>query len=310
MSKATFFTRRHIVFICATLCCLLWGSAYPAIKNGYALLSIAPTDVAAQMLFAGYRFVLAGLVLLAVTAISGTSLGGLNPRQWGQITVLGLTQTALQYVFFYIGLSYATGVKASIMNATGTFFSVMLAHFLYHNDRLNQRKIIGCAVGFTGVVVVNFTGNLLNLDFTFLGEGFVVIAAFILAAASIYGKRISQSMDAMLMTGYQLTIGGVALILIGWLGGGELSGFTWTSGLLLVYLALLSSVAFTLWSALLKYNPVGMVTIFNFLVPIFGALLSAIFLNESILEWKNLLALGLVSLGIWLVTRPQHAFLK
>jgi drug/metabolite transporter (DMT)-like permease len=310
MSKATFFTRRHIVFICATLCCLLWGSAYPAIKNGYALLSIAPTDVAAQMLFAGYRFVLAGLVLLAVTAISGTSLGGLNPRQWGQITVLGLTQTALQYVFFYIGLSYATGVKASIMNATGTFFSVMLAHFLYHNDRLNQRKIIGCAVGFTGVVVVNFTGNLLNLDFTFLGEGFVVIAAFILAAASIYGKRISQSMDAMLMTGYQLTIGGVALILIGWLGGGELSGFTWTSGLLLVYLALLSSVAFTLWSALLKYNPVGMVTIFNFLVPIFGALLSAIFLNESILEWKNLLALGLVSLGIWLVTRPQHPFLK
>lgn len=310
MSKATFFTRRHIVFICATLCCLLWGSAYPAIKNGYALLSIAPTDVAAQMLFAGYRFVLAGLVLLAVTAISGTSLRGLAPRQWGQITVLGLTQTALQYVFFYIGLSYATGVKASIMNATGTFFSVMLAHFLYHNDRLNQRKIIGCAVGFTGVVVVNFTGSMLNLDFTLLGEGFVVIAAFILAAASIYGKRISQSMDAMLMTGYQLTIGGVALILIGWIGGGELSGFTWASGLLLLYLALLSSVAFTLWSALLKHNPVGMVTIFNFLVPIFGALLSAMFLNESILEWKNLLALILVSLGIWLVTRPQHPFLK
>lgn len=310
MSKAAFFTRRHIVFLFATLCCLLWGSAYPAIKNGYALLSIAPTDVAAQMLFAGYRFVLAGVILLAVTAVSGTSLGGLAPRQWGQITVLGLTQTALQYVFFYIGLSYATGVKASIMNATGTFFSVMLAHFLYHNDRLSQGKVIGCAVGFTGVVVVNFTGNMLNLDFTLLGEGFVVIAAFILAGASIYGKRISQSMDAMLMTGYQLTIGGGALVLIGWIGGGELSGFTWASGLLLVYLALLSSVAFTLWSALLKYNPVGMVTIFNFLVPVFGALLSAMFLNESILEWKNLLALVLVSLGIWLVTRPQHPFLK
>lgn len=151
---------------------------------------------------------------------------------------------------------------------------------------------------------------MLNLDFTLLGEGFVVIAAFILAAASIYGKRISQSMDAMMMTGYQLTIGGGALLLIGWIGGGELSGFTWASGLLLLYLALLSSVAFTLWSALLKYNPVGMVTIFNFLVPVFGALLSAMFLNESILEWKNLLALVLVSLGIWLVTRPQHPFLK
>jgi drug/metabolite transporter (DMT)-like permease len=48
-----------------------------------------------------------------------------------------------------------------------------------------------------------------------------------------------------------------------------------------------------------------MITIFNFLVPIFGALLSALFLHENILEWKNLLALLLVCSGIWLVTRVR-----
>ena len=68
---------------------------------------------------------------------------------------------------------------------------------------------------------------------------------------------------------------------------------------------LLSSVAFALWTILLKYNRVGLVTVFNFLVPVFGAVLSAIFLGETILEWKNVAALALVCSGIWLVTKQR-----
>ena len=55
---------------------------------------------------------------------------------------------------------------------------------------------------------------------------------------------------------------------------------------ILGYLTLLSSVAFALWSILLKYNRVGMIAPFNFLIPVSGALLSAIFLGENILELK------------------------
>src|SRR5690606_26295316 len=227
--------------------------------------------------------------------------------QLRQIAILGLTQTTIQYVFFYVGLAYATGVKASIMNATGTFFSVLLAHFIYHNDRLTHRKVLGCAVGFFGVLVVNFNGSLLDLDFALMGEGFIVIAAFILAAASIYGKRISQQMDVMLMTAWQLSLGGLALMVLGWSTGGALGSFDRQSALLLIYLALLSSAAFALWGTLLKYNPVGMVTIFNFLVPVFGVLLSALFLGETMLEWKYLIALVLVCTGIFLVTRLPRA---
>jgi drug/metabolite transporter (DMT)-like permease len=222
-----------------------------------------------------------------------------------QITTLGLTQTSLQYIFFYVGLAYTTGVKGSIMNATGTFFSVLLAHFIYHNDRLSLNKVVGCLVGFVGVMVVNFNQDLLDFDFSLAGEGSVVMAAFILSAASIYGKKVSQSMDSVVLTGYQLGIGGVALLLGGYLAGGTLTGFTLASSALLLYLAVLSSVAFALWTILLKYNRVGMVTIFNFLIPIFGAILSAIFLGESILEWKNLLALGLGCFGIWLVNKEK-----
>lgn len=300
----------------ATLCCMLWGSAYPAIKNGYELFSIATDDIPGKMVFAGYRFLLAGLVLLVMGRLGGRRITGLGVRRLGQLTLLGLTQTALQYVFFYIGLSYATGVKASILNATGTFFSVLMAHFIYKNDRLSHNRILGCLVGFVGVMVVNLGSQGLDFQFTWLGEGSIVMAAFVLSAASIYGKKISQSMDAVVMTGYQLALGGFALILLGYGTGGTLTGFTWASSAMLAYLVVLSAAAFSLWSILLKHNPVGTVTVFNFLIPVFGSVLSAVFLDESILEWKNAVALLLVCFGIWRVTvenpaiRPVHGRTK
>lgn len=298
-----YFSQRKVVFLLAGFCCLLWGSAYPAIKSGYALFAIATGDVSSKMVFAGYRFVLAGFFLLLMAKLVQRQRLTLTQKNLQQVVTLGLAQTSLQYVFFYIGLAYTTGVKGSIMNGTGTFFSVILAHFIFQNDRLSWRKMLGCGVGFAGVMMVNFNPDVLDFHFTLLGEGFVVLAAFVLAAASIYGKQVSQRMDSILMTGYQLGIGGLVLAAGGHAFGGTLAGLSWQSVALLLYLALLSSVAFALWTILLKFNSVGSVAVFNFLIPVFGALLSALFLGESILEWKNVGALALVCAGIVLVTR-------
>ena len=296
-----------MVFACATLACLLWGSAYPSIKSGYTLMHILSGDIPGKLLFAGYRFFFAGLVLLVFCALSGRKLRLESWSQAGEVCLLGLLQTSLQYVFFYIGLAYTTGVKGSIMNGTGTFFSVLMAHFIYHNDRLSVARVIGCLVGFGGVMVVNLSPDLLDFHFSLAGEGSVVLAAFILSVGGIYGKRISQKMDSITLTGYQLTFGGAVLLVAGWLGGGHLEAFTLASGSLMAYMVFLSAVAFALWTILLKFNRVGMISVFNFLIPIFGAALSAIFLGERIFEWKNLLALILVCGGIWLVTKEPKA---
>jgi drug/metabolite transporter (DMT)-like permease len=307
MDSRQFFSGRKAVFLLATLCCLLWGSAYPAIKNGYAMFAIAADDIPGKLVFAGWRFLFAGWVLLLLARLMNKQIFAFSRRDLGALTLLGLTQTTLQYVFFYVGLAYTTGVKGSILNATGTFFSVLLAHFIYHNDRLSYRKVIGCSVGFAGVMVVNLAGGATGFDFEFtlLGEGFIVIAAFVLSAATIYGKRLSQKMDSMVMTGHQLAIGGAVLLLMGYGSGGTLQGFTLASTALLAYMVVLSSAAFAVWATLLKYNRVGMVTVFNFLIPVFGALLSALFLGEDILEWRNALALVMVSAGIWWVTTER-----
>ncbi|MEX9253324.1 DMT family transporter [Pseudenterobacter timonensis] len=302
-SSSSVFSRKKVAYACATLCCLLWGSSYPAIKSGYELFQIAADDIPSKLVFAGYRFLFAGLLLLLFAFIQRKPLARLTPRQFGQLTALGLTQTALQYLFFYIGLAYTTGVKGSIMNATGTFFSVLLAHFIYQNDRLSYNKTLGCILGFAGVMLVNFNSGLKDVSFIWNGDGFIVLAAFILSAATLYGKRISQTVDPTVMTGWQLAIGGAALVAGGYATGGTLEVHSMKAVAVLGYLTLLSSVAFALWSALLKVNRVSMIAPFNFVIPVAGTVLSAIFLGENILDIKYAIALVLVCSGIWWVNK-------
>ncbi|NUL38407.1 DMT family transporter [Kosakonia sacchari] len=300
---ASVFARRNVAYACATLCCLLWGSSYPAIKNGYELFHIATDDIPSKVVFAGYRFLFAGVLLLLFALAQRKPIGRLSAMQFGQLTVLGLTQTTLQYTFFYIGLAYTTGVNGSIMNATGTFFSVLLAHFIYQNDKLSYNKSLGCILGFAGVMLVNFHSGMRDFVFVWNGDGFIVLAAFILSAATLYGKRISQTVDPTVMTGWQLAIGGVALLIGGYLSGGTLEVHSFSAVAILGYLTLLSAVAFALWSMLLKVNRVSMIAPFNFVIPVAGSVLSAIFLGENILEIKYAVALVLVCSGIWWVNK-------
>ena len=305
MENKKIITNKKFVASIATLCCLLWGSAYPAIKSGYILFNIEASDVSSKIVFAGYRFTMAGLLVLILAKVFGQKLFSFSKKDFLSLIILGITQTTLQYIFFYIGLANTTGVKGSIMNSMGTFFSVFLAHYLYKNDKLNVQKIIGCIVGFIGVMIVNFSADLLNISFNFKGEGFVIISSFMFSVAAIYGKKLTQSMDVMVVTGYSLFLGGALLTILGMSFGGRVHNFTLSSSLLLSYMILLSSVAFTLWSLLLKYNKVGSVSVFIFLTPIFGAILSAIFLGENILEIKNIFALILVCFGIWMVNKEK-----
>lgn len=303
-----FYSNRKVLVLLASLCCLIWGSSYPAIKIGYAAFAIEPADVAGKLLFAGWRSALAGFLLLLVASLSGKHVWRLDGRDWLHVAGLGVLQTSVMCLFFYIGMAHTTGVKSSVLNGTVSFFGVLLAHFIHHNDRLSWAKALGCIVGFTGVLAVNFGHGLLDFNFTLTGEGFIVFAAFFMAAGMVYGKSISQRVDSILMTGYQLTIGGSALLFVAYGMGGGLNELNSRSVLVMGYLVLNSAVAYSLWSLLLKHNRAALVAVFNFLVPIFGALLSAAFLGETILEWKNVLAIVLVCSGIWLVTREKKPY--
>lgn len=306
MDKEKFYTSRSNIVLLATLCCALWGSAFPAIKVSYDMFSIAAGDIPSKLILAGYRFGLAGIIVLVVQFFAKKNIFRYSVRDFGEMTIFGIGQTVLQYTFFYVGMAYASGVSGSIVNGTGTFFSILIAHFIYKNDRLNFNKALGCFIGFLGVVIVNLNGgSLSDTGFSFMGEGLIILAALSTSAAGIYGKKITQNKDASVVTGYQLFIGGIILTVAGFIFGGQLTGFTLKSTALLLYMAMLSSVAFAIWSELMKYNKVGTIAMFNFLIPVFGTLLSAIILGENIFDIKILVALVLVCAGIFLVYRVR-----
>lgn len=96
------FARRNVAYACATLCCLLWGSSYPAIKSGYELFQIATDDIL-QSRLCRIPFSVCRRVAAAFCPAQRKPIGRLTPTQFGQLTILGLTQTSLQYTFFYIG---------------------------------------------------------------------------------------------------------------------------------------------------------------------------------------------------------------
>ena len=290
-----------MVVIVAVLCCLLWGSAFPCIKLGYQLFDIPSGDSSSQILFAGIRFTLAGiLVILAGSMMQGKLL---KPSKAAIPKVLKLCmfQTVLQYIFFYIGLAHITGVKGSIVNAVNVFFTILVSCLLFRLEKLDRQKLMGCIIGFAGVIIVNLGGEF-DMSFTFLGDGFLMISAFAYALSSVLIKIYGKDENPVMLSGYQFAAGGLIMILAGLAMGGRLNVVTFQGILLLLYMAFISAGAYTLWSLLLKYNPVSKVAVFGFCTPIFGVILSAVILGESTsFQLKTLIALMFVCVGIIIV---------
>lgn len=300
--KEKWMQKTVVVWLGALLCCALWGSAFPCIKLGYRYFQIASDDTASQILFAGCRFALAGVLAIAIGSILGKRL--LLPRKsaWGKIAMLSLFQTIIQYVFFYVGLANTTGVKASIIEGVNVFIAILVASLLFHQEKLTARKLLGCAVGFAGVVLVNVTGSGLDMSFRFTGEGFIFLSTIAYAFSSVFLKRYSKEEDPVMLSGWQFVFGGLILAVCGLLAGGRLTAVTGAGIAILFYLAVVSAAAYSLWGILLKYNPVSRVTVFGFMNPVFGVLLSALLLQETeSLGVMSVAALILVCVGIYLV---------
>lgn len=191
------------------------------------------------------------------------------------------------------------------------FFCVVTACIFYH-ESINGRKIAGCLLGLLGVFVVNLGKGSIGGSLSFLGEGFMLCSAVSSALGSLCNKEAAKKMGPVTLCGWQLILGAVLLIGVGFLFGGRISilEVPATGWLLLLYLAFLSAAAFSLWTVLLKYNPMGRVTVFNFLIPVFGSLLSVIFLKDSLWNVNTLFALLLVCAGIYLVNREPKDISK
>lgn len=300
-------TKGWAVALLATFCCLLWGSAFPCIKIGYQLFQIDASDTASQILFAGCRFFLAGLLVILFESIRNRSF--LLPKRNAipSILKLGMVQTVLQYLLFYMGLANTTAMKSSIITGSNVFLTILVAALIFRYEKLTGQKLLGCLFGFSGVILINLNGSGLDASMKLAGEGAIFLSALSHAFSAAMIKKYSKTESPVTLSGYQFLFGGILLILAGLIFGGHVHGFSGASTLLLLYLAFISAAAYTLWGILLKYNPVAKVSVYGFLNPVCGVLLSALLLQEcsQAVGGRGLLALLLVCLGILTVNLPK-----
>ncbi len=303
--KETVLNKGWVVALLAGICCFLWGSAFPCVKIGYAMFGIDSTDTASQIVFAGARFTLAGV--LTVLIGSALSRKFLKPQNgsWGMVFKLSMVQTVIQYLLFYIGLANTSGVKGSIIVASNVFFAILISALVFRYETLGAGKMIGCLLGFIGVVLINLTDAGLDASMSFAGEGFMLLSTVSYAFSSVLIKKYSRMENPVTLSGYQFFFGGAIMTAVGLVFGGKLHSFTVGSVLLLIYMAVISAVAYSLWGILLKYNPVSKVAVYGFMNPVFGVILSAVLLKEQnqAFTLRGLISLILVCIGIYVVNR-------
>ena len=296
-NKKSIFTNTIFVAAAALLCCALWGSATPFIKTGYKLL-LPVENVPSIILFAGIRFTLAGILTVLIYSIARKKFLYPKKKNLGKVALVAAFQTVIQYIFFYVGLANTSGVKGTVITGANAFCTILVASLIFRTEKLSLKKIIACILGFAGIVIINLNGLDLNMNFT--GDCFVFFSSVSYAFSSVMIKLFSKDEDPVIISGYQFIMGGIFMIAIGLVFGGNVQFTSFTGVGVLFYLSCLSAIAYALWGVLLKYNPVSKVSIFSFTTPVFGTILSMLMLTESanVSTLNLLITLLLVSSGI------------
>ena len=292
------------VMTLATISCALWGSAFAAVKMGYELFAVSADSPAQQILFAGMRFTLSGLLVILGDSIAHGRLVLPTRDDLVPILLLSLCQTTLQYAPFYMGLAHARGINASLIEGTSTFIGIAVAALVFRQERLTPRKVLGSLLGFAGVALVVLRGGESLGGFTLQGEGLVLASLVAVAFSACLIRGYGAGRDPIMLAGWQFLLGGLTLSAIGLACGARLAVPSPASAGILLYLAALSAVAYSLWSLLLKHNPVSRVAMYEFLIPVFGVLFSVLFLGEALQGGQaviTVVALALIVVGTLVV---------
>lgn len=302
-AETSIFRRPAWVVFFALTAATAWGWAYPLIKLGFGEFQISADMTGSKMLFAGIRFSLSGLIILALAKGTRRSFSVRQKSDWWYILLFALVNTTLHYAFFYFGLSHSEGARAAILNSMSVFLLVIFACLFFESDRFTSGKALGCIMGFAGILALNL-GDSHSGKFTFLGDGMIILNALCSAIAGLLTRGLSKRVDVFVGTGFSLFLGGVLLVIPGLAMEGTLPCITWQGLGILMLLVFISTWGFALYNKLLSCNPVGKIAIFNSLIPVVGAITSCLCLGEPF-YWKYVWAGTLAATGIYIINKGK-----
>jgi len=277
--------------------CLLWSSAF-------AVAKVAMADCPPLLLLTA-RFLLAGVIMLGAASLGGMSFR-LSRRDLVVLAVLGVANNAVYLGLNYVGMrNVSAGLSALIVSANPVLTALLAAAFL--GERMTWRKGVGLLLGVAGVAFVVESRVSGGVESS-IGVLFTLGALVSIVVGTILFKRLAPNGGLWVGNGVQNLAGGLALVPVAFAfeSVGDIVP-TWRLAVALAFMVLLvSAFGYLLWFHLLTVSGATAASAYHFLMPPLGMLFAFLVLGEHV-EFRDLLGIVPVALGIYLVTRPAAA---
>lgn len=274
---------------------LLWAVCFPLITLG---IRYAP-----HLSFAALRAVLAGLTLVLLALVLGRPLPA-GWRTWFILTGIGLGATSLGFLGMFHAAEFVSPGIATVIASAQPLLAALLAGIVLR-ERLTVAGKAGLLLGFARIVVITSPQLASGGEGTYLlGVAYIVLAALGVTIGNVLLKSLADEIDVLMAMGMQILIGSVPLAAVAW-ATEQPSTIRWSMEFVVV-LAVLSvlgtALVYCVWLSVLRKAPLNRANAFNFLIPVFGLGIGAIFYGER-LGWIQASGVLLTLLGVAMVAR-------
>jgi drug/metabolite transporter (DMT)-like permease len=276
----------------------IWSSSFMWIK--IAVQEIGPITLVAFRVLFGLLF---GVVVIYIQRIRWPR----TLKEWTPLLILSIANIAIPFFLISWGEQSIDSAVASILNATTPLFTILIAHYLLHDDKMTTPKVLGLLMGFVGVVILMSKDIGASLG-SVLGQLAIVLASAFYAGGAVYARKTTQELPGILRSAGPLLPATIVMWLAMFLVESPVKlpqlGITWIS---LLFLGVLGSgLAFVMSYYLLHEIGPTRTSMVTYLFPLGGVLLGVVFLGEE-LSWQLIVGAVLIVLSLIVANmQPQR----
>ena len=289
-------TKHWIVFITLGL---IWSSSFLWIKIG--VQEIGPMAlVAFRMLF--------GAITAGGIAIYQKVQWPRDWKTWSIYAILGPTSLAIPIFFISWGEQTIDSAVASILNATVPLFTLVIAHFWLHDDKMTVPKVAGLLTGFGGIVLLFSEDLLASKHLNVIGQFAVVLAALFYAWSAVFARKYTEHVKGMARGALPLVTAAAFMWIVAPFAEKPFLfpslPITWIAALWLGVLC--SGIAMIMFYYLLHEIGPTRTSLVTYLFPVGGVILGVLFLHEQ-LSWQLLAGTALIIGSLVIVNLKNKA---
>jgi drug/metabolite transporter (DMT)-like permease len=269
-------TKHWLVFI---LLGSIWSSSFLWIK--IAVTEVGPITLVAFRVLFGLLF---GITVILVQRVQIPR----TLKEWTPFFILGISNVAIPFFLISWGEQAIDSAVAAILDSTVPLFTIVIAHYLLHDDKMTVPKVLGLLMGFAGVIVL-MSRDIGTSIGPILGQLAVVVACIFYAGSSVYARK-STAEASGIMRGAGPLVSSTAVM---WIAAVTVESPLKIPQLTITWIALLwlgilgSGFAFILNYYLIHEIGPTRTTMVTYIFPLGGVILGVLFLHEQ-LSWQLL----------------------